>query len=340
MLVSVIIPSYNHERFLRAAINSVLEQTHSELELIIIDDGSTDNSLEVARSVKDQRVRVYSQENLGAHAALNRGLELARGEVITILNSDDEFHPRRIETLLARMKSISRVGLICSYIEVIDQDGNFLAVKEGFRNLDPRPVARPELTFKPTKQKGLNLLASNYIATTSNMLFSASTVKAIGGFRPYRFTHDWDFALRAAACGGIELIEEPLVRYRVHSSNTIREDRARMILEICVTLAANMVRVIQGSGELSVSELVLRLYHSLDVYGCDSLFAALLAVFAAGLDEEGLIREAVDPTSEFGAELLSIVRELADADRSDEVTDRGRAESWLKKLHSVFSSSR
>ena len=100
--VSVVIPSYNHGRFVEAAVASVLDQD-ADLELVVVDDGSTDDSVErLARFAGDPRVKVFEQENRGAHAALNRGLGLARGEIVFILNSDDLFEPGRVRQILQR----------------------------------------------------------------------------------------------------------------------------------------------------------------------------------------------------------------------------------------------
>ena len=98
-LVSVVIPSFNHARFIGSAVRSVLGQSLSDLELIVVDDGSTDNSLEILGGFSDPRLKVYPQANAGAHAAINRGLELASGVYLSILNSDDLYHRERLENL-------------------------------------------------------------------------------------------------------------------------------------------------------------------------------------------------------------------------------------------------
>ncbi len=89
--VSVVIPAYNHERYVGEAIQSVLDQTFEEFELIIINDGSTDHTEREIVTFKDDRIRYYSQENRGLSATLNRGIELAQGEYFNFLPSDDAF---------------------------------------------------------------------------------------------------------------------------------------------------------------------------------------------------------------------------------------------------------
>jgi glycosyltransferase involved in cell wall biosynthesis len=99
--VSVVIPSYNHARYIGRAVDSVLSSTFTDLELVIVDDGSTDDTLEVLRPYRSRpEVKVRTQENRGAHAALNVGLSLARGRLLFVLNSDDAYHPERIGRLV------------------------------------------------------------------------------------------------------------------------------------------------------------------------------------------------------------------------------------------------
>src|ERR1700761_3016258 len=103
MTVSVVMPTYNARPFLRDAIASVLGQTWTDFEFIVVDDGSTDDSLAVARSFAqtDPRVKVFSQSNSGTAATLNRAIELASSEWVFIMHSDDLMHPNRLERQLA-----------------------------------------------------------------------------------------------------------------------------------------------------------------------------------------------------------------------------------------------
>ena len=100
-LVSVILPAYNHEQFIASAVGSVLSQVYQHWELIVIDDGSTDATWRVLESFTDPRIQLHHQSNQGSHAAINRGIELAKGDYVNILNSDDLYSPDRLERLLA-----------------------------------------------------------------------------------------------------------------------------------------------------------------------------------------------------------------------------------------------
>jgi glycosyltransferase involved in cell wall biosynthesis len=101
-VISVVVPSYNHAAFISQALQSVVRQSYGDWEAIVIDDGSTDNSVEVARSFGDPRVRVEeTSKNIGAYATENRGLEMARGEFVAILNSDDAWAPEKLALQMA-----------------------------------------------------------------------------------------------------------------------------------------------------------------------------------------------------------------------------------------------
>ena len=110
--ISVIIPSYNHAPYIGYAVESVFSQSYTDFELIVVEDGSTDNSLEVLSGFSDPRLRVLTQPNQGAHAAINRGLRAAMGEYLAILNSDDLYHPLRLAKMIEALKADRQVGLV------------------------------------------------------------------------------------------------------------------------------------------------------------------------------------------------------------------------------------
>lgn len=241
-LLSIVIPLYNHELFIGEAIESVLAQTWSNWELIIVDDGSVDASVQIARSHQDSRIHIYTQENTGAHHAINRGLTIAKGKYLAILNSDDVYEPNRFELMIREMKKNPEVDFLCSYMYVIDDQGKRLGIKEGWNNMEPWLVPHPEKSFKSGKSFKLHLLMENFISTTSNFLFTRKLYEQTGGMRNLRFVHDWDFALRASEIAECRIIEKPLMRYRVHPSNTISSNRKWMLFEIAWIWAANLER--------------------------------------------------------------------------------------------------
>lgn len=242
---SIIVPSYNHAHFLEETLVSALA-TQADIELVVVDDGSTDGSLALLEdwARREGRLRVFGQANAGAHAALNRGIELARAELILILNSDDVFLPGRVEAVIDAFARDPSLAIAGSWLEVIDTEGKVLGTKEGWRTLPP-PWQKSD-GLSRLGDAALCLLESNYLSTTSNVAFR----RALAGkdpFRALRYAHDWDFALEMAAAGGLLFLEQPLIRYRVHPTNTIKEGadhgRGLMHFEILWLLACHARRV-------------------------------------------------------------------------------------------------
>ena len=106
-MISIIVPVYNVEKYLEACVNSILNSTFTDYELILVDDGSTDRSGEICDDYQemDQRITVIHQENAGVAAARNAGLRVSRGEYITFVDSDDLVHPLMLETLITEISS-------------------------------------------------------------------------------------------------------------------------------------------------------------------------------------------------------------------------------------------
>lgn len=278
-LVSVVIPSYNHARFIGEAVASALNQTLREVEVIVVDDGSTDNSLQVLASIKDDRLKVFSQRNQGAHAAINRGIALAGGEFISILNSDDVYVLNRLERLLTVATEQPELGVIGSYIQVIDAEGHSLGVKRAYHSLEPWLLEHPERSFRALGDLRAALLTENYYATTSNFFARREVFERVGAFLPLRYTHDWDFLLRASRLYHLGMVEEPLLNYRVHQSNTIRENHAAMVFEILWCLAVHLPQHLADEQWLSVDRRMLyleRLVDSIYAFGCEQVLIAML----------------------------------------------------------------
>lgn len=220
--VSVVMPAYNHERFVGKAINSVFNQSLSDLELVIVDDGSTDGTAEVIKSFSDKRLRYHYQENQDAYNALNRAIELARGHYISILNSDDFYTPDRLQRLL---KVCNENNAKCVFTDVIP-------ITE-----DSAPIDNPQHPWRTWHQKNRDyylkhkdlykgFLHGNFMVTTSNLFMNANAMRKVGEFEPLRYLHDYDFIFRVLLEFPNETIyldDEQLVNYRLHDSNTISE---------------------------------------------------------------------------------------------------------------------
>ena len=234
--ISVVIPLYNHEKYIQEAVYSVLEQTFSDFELIIINDGSNDGSEEAVKKIKDERIKYFYQENKGAHNTINRGIKLAKGEYISILNSDDVYYPTRFEEYLTILEADHSISALFSRIEFIDDQGNFIRFKKGAE--DNWISHNPETSFKGEDNIILDLLAGNFLITTSILFCRKSVFQDIGLFQNLKYAHDYEFFLRLCYHFKIHIVDKPLFKYRIHSENTYGiENKAEADFEVGLVLS-------------------------------------------------------------------------------------------------------
>jgi len=232
-LISIVIPSYNHRRFIGDAIESAQAQTYRPTEIVVIDDGSTDGSVEfIGERFGGTLAHFSHRPNRGAHATINEAIAAARGEWIAILNSDDMYAPERIGRLHA-FADAGHHDLVFSDVSFCDERGPLAADHKAVLSHARATAAAERGSIEQA------LLRGNFALTTSNLMMRRSAFDAIGAFRPYRYCHDWDFLLRAIGRVSIGWLREPLVCYRLHGANTIREpDRWRHVTENGLVYAA------------------------------------------------------------------------------------------------------
>ncbi len=224
--ISVIIPVYRHAAWVGQAVESVLQQSFTDWELIIIDDASPDDSWDVLGSVvkplADTRISLHRHAvNQGAASTLNEGLALAQGSYIAILNSDDAWHPHRLERLHQRATQDS-LDFIATRPHLMDSHSL------------PKEASEPDwlhwyqgLATDYREQQDLlrTLLRGNFLITTSNFFMHRRVYERLGGFANLRYVHDYEYVLRLYAAGlNLHYLwDEPLLDYRLHDTNTIRE---------------------------------------------------------------------------------------------------------------------
>jgi glycosyltransferase involved in cell wall biosynthesis len=234
MRCAVVIPLFNHERFIGDALRSALGQTRPPDRVIVIDDGSADGSLEAARAAADNRVTVLSQPNAGAHNTINRAIALASdADFIAILNSDDLYESSRIEACLRALELNPAAAVVVTRLRTIDETGAFLP------DSDPRVRWIHSVWRARPDSLPAWLGVANFTKTTSNLFGRAEFFRA-HPFRPYRYVHDYFFALEAALEDRLALLDEELLRYRVHGANTIKsgpaENLPREVLRMNIDL--------------------------------------------------------------------------------------------------------
>ena len=200
-LVSFIIPVYNGEKYIREALESVLNQTYRNLEVIIINDGSKDSSLEVLQSYDDSRIKLYSRENKGLAATLNEGIQLAKGEFIARQDQDDISSPERVEKQLDFLNRNPEVGMVGCWASIIDMEGEIV----GKHN---HPQNNEELQF---------YLLFNNPFVHSSVMFRKEVFRSVGLYStdPKRQPpEDYELFSRIARLWKVANLSEVLHKYR------------------------------------------------------------------------------------------------------------------------------
>jgi glycosyltransferase involved in cell wall biosynthesis len=257
-LVSVVIPTFNQASYLREAIDSVLAQTWSNRECIVVDDGSTDATPDIIASYGD-RIVALRQANRGAANALNAGIRAARGELICWLSSDDAYLPTKLEVQVAALVARPDAGLCCTGWETMDATGRTLK-------------QHPESTWIHPDQV-VSIFWRNAINGTTVMI-PRHVFEAVGSFdEDLRADVDGDMWLRVAARWPVVSVPGILARYRVHDAAMSRDTTLMHASKTRVRMA----RIDDGS-------LVAR------VRAADGPAAAILARIGSDLLRQGLPR--------------------------------------------------
>jgi glycosyltransferase involved in cell wall biosynthesis len=198
--VSVIIPTYNGGKYILDAVNSVLRQTHAPLEIIVVDDGSREDILQVLSPVS-RHITYIRQDNAGPAAARNRGIRAAKGEFIAFLDDDDLWHPTKLEAQMRRMHGAPDCGLVYSYPILIDENGSII-----FNEL-PRTC--------PSGYVYYDFLRQNRINTSSTVLLRASVLDRVGFFDENLYVcEDYDLWLRISRDHKVIFCSEAVIFYR------------------------------------------------------------------------------------------------------------------------------
>ncbi len=238
-LVSVIIPAYNHEQYIYEALLSVAGQTYKKFEIIIINDGSTDNTApEIRRFIKDYprlAVNFINQKNMGTQQTIHNALQKAKGTFIALLNSDDLYEPERLGKMMAAMRG-NNSCFAFSDITFIQDEKN---LKE--------PESETEDYIKKIRSKlnGLKnhrniiyaLLDFNVTVSSGNFIFARWIYDQLQGFSDLSLVHDWDFILEATFLTRPVFVDARLYKYRIHPTNTYRRLKDQAAIETGAVLS-------------------------------------------------------------------------------------------------------
>jgi glycosyltransferase involved in cell wall biosynthesis/SAM-dependent methyltransferase len=212
-LVTVVIPCYNQAHFLGEAIESVLSQTYRNFEVIVVDDGSTDNTSEVAS--RYEGVRLIWQENRGLAGARNRGLEEAKGEYVVFLDADDRLLPGALEAGLGCFEAHPECAFVFGNSRYIAEDGTLLS-NRGKSGWAPAPHGEGDHYFA--------LLRGNYISITARVMYRRAVFDDVGGFDGnVSACADYDHYLRVARRYPVQRHGEQVAEYRQHRASMSRD---------------------------------------------------------------------------------------------------------------------
>lgn len=227
-LVTVILPCYNHERFVERAVLSVLDQTYSFVQLVVIDDGSSDTSVVRLEALRKRfNFKLICQENRGVCKALNRAIrEAAIGDYIALLASDDFWHPDKLCLQIEKLQS--HPGSEFCFSKAIE-----------FSNESNPDVGR---VFPKQCLTG-RVLSQVFVrqhVPAGTMLFSRNLYDQLGGFDENLKEEDWDFVIRSAAATTFAAVDIPLLYYRSHQGNTMKtKNRVAIFHQKAKILAKN-----------------------------------------------------------------------------------------------------
>ncbi len=214
--ISVIIPAYNCAKTIKETIESVLNQSFTDLELLVINDGSTDSSLDIVSKIKDSRIKIFSYTNAGGNVSRNRGINHAVGEFISLLDADDIWTPDKLATQLQALEENPPTKVAYSWTDYIDEYGKF--VHSGTHiSLDGNVYE--------------HLLVKNFLENGSNPLICKDALLTVGGFDESLLAgQDWDMWLRLAREFNFVAVPEVQILYRISanslSCNLARQEKA------------------------------------------------------------------------------------------------------------------
>ncbi|MFQ5664818.1 MAG: glycosyltransferase family 2 protein [Candidatus Binatia bacterium] len=219
----MLIPVYNRERYVADAIDSILVQTFTDFELLVIDDGSTDATREIVRSYRDRRIRlVCNTANLGIPRTRNAGIELARGEYLAFLDSDDCAYPERLAKQVAFLDRHREYAAVGAWIRRMDEQGRSL------RRVKRKPIAADDIAAERLFRSCLENSAS---------MARTAVIRQYGHHEEYDLGSDFDLWVRIVADHKLATLPEVLVRRRMHGGRTTQR-RGTQIAERRLTIFA------------------------------------------------------------------------------------------------------
>ncbi len=214
-LVSIVTPSYNQGRFITETIESVFNQTYSNIEYIVIDGGSTDGTIDILKSYEHKGLKWISEKDEGQSDAINKGFKLCNGEIVGWLNSDDVLLPYCVEKVVEEFNKDENIGLVYGDIQIIDENGNLIR------------------EYKPGLLTLERLLKIEQSVPQPGSFYRKKFVDLVGGLdKQLNFVMDYDLFIKLLKISKAIYIPELLAKFRIHSqSKTFNFSATKSVIE-------------------------------------------------------------------------------------------------------------
>ena len=245
-LVSVVVANYNHAKFLVRRVDSLINQTYQDIEILIIDDCSTDHSVAVLRRYESNpKVRlVFRQQNGGVVAVMNQGIELSSGEFVIFAQCDDDCDALQIERLVSAMKAHPTAGIAYCRSLLIDEDDRVLGDDFSIRERSFRARCATD-TLIGRAEMGRFLMSSCVIPNMSAALIRRECFSVAGKLSPvYRVCCDWDLFFRIVECYDVAYVAEPMNKFRQHESTVRSVTKNRVVYEEYIRVLLGHIKVL------------------------------------------------------------------------------------------------
>jgi len=288
--VSIILSSYNHGKYIADAIQSILNQTFNDFELIIIDDASKDDTFKILQTFNDPRMKIqYNKVNLGVNVNRNRYIEQAKGEYIAIMNADDEWLPTKLEKQVKFLDENPEIGAVFTHANIIDDKGDDFADKD-------HPYYNEFHEQNRTRFEWLNIFfySGNHLCHPS-VLMRKKCHEDIG-YYDLRLGQlvDYDLWIRLCMKYDIHVIPEKLIKFRVLSDESNisgnRPETNKRVRWVSIQILKNYLKIRTTSDFLKIFPEATKYKHKID----DSLIPFFLAQLAIEANKEKLNFFAID----------------------------------------------
>lgn len=251
--VSVNICCYNSEKFIKETLQSILDQTFNDFEVIVIDDGSKDKTRQIIKSFSDSRIKYFYQDNQGLSISRNKAIELSKGKYIALIDHDDCWIPDKLELQVQLLEKNAKIGLVYSDSYIVDEKLN---IKNRFF-----------IDFLPYRGNIIKPLLHLNIIPCLTAVFRRELVDMIGDFDPaLAITEDYDFFIRIAFVADIDYIDKPLARCRIHSDNTTGKNLEKLYKETISILRAYDNKTKDSTIKKVITEQLMKNYRMLVLF--------------------------------------------------------------------------